>query len=148
MIAGVRHGTADPVEIDGATALSMMVALGIVTGRFDLGRDRVMLPGPAIEVDCPALGGMSGGPAFNEDGFLVGLLTSSLEGEPDGPAFLSLIWPALGHRLTPIWPTGLYKGPTSLLEMNRLLCAIERSQAVEFIRDDRTGASRIVYHLQ
>lgn len=48
------------------------------------GRDRVMLPWPVLEVDCPTWGGMSGGPVFDEHGHLIGLLCSSFSVEEGG----------------------------------------------------------------
>ncbi len=38
------------------------------------------------------LGGMSGGAVVNADGYLVGILSSSLDG---GPSFVTLIWEAM-----------------------------------------------------
>ena len=66
----------------------VLVCTGVVTERFEAGRDRAMLPGPAIEVECPAWGGMSGGPAFDKNGRIVGLLSSSYTGPNDtvGPS--------------------------------------------------------------
>jgi hypothetical protein len=79
---------------------------------------------------------MSGGPAFDERGFLVGLLSTSWEGE--GPAYVSLIWPSLETRVTPSWPPGLYPAPVSLLEMDRRLCGIERPDALEVVAGDKS----------
>lgn len=141
-LVGQRHEAGEPTTPLASINMKMMVAAGIVTARYEQGRDRVMLPGPALEVDCPALGGMSGGPAFDESGFLVGLLSSSLA---DGPAFLSLLWPALTTKVTPPWPPGVYKDPTSLLELDRKLCGIDRPDAIVVERDEITEGFRTVY---
>lgn len=145
-IAGIRHLSAGPVPIDATLKLSMMVGQGLVTARYERARDRVILPSPCVEVDCPALGGMSGGPAFDENGFLIGLITSSLEGDGNGPTFLSLSWPALIEPITPCWPSGLYKSPISLLDMDRRLCAIDRAEAIQISIDESTGTSVATYH--
>lgn len=76
---------------------------------------------------------MSGGPAFDERGFLIGLLSSSNENEQGDITFVSLLWPSLTVRVTPPWPPGLYQAPVSLLEMDRRLCGIERPDALEIV---------------
>src|SRR5450432_1387180 len=114
----------------------MMVARGKVTARYEHGRDRVLLPAPCFEVDCPAIGGMSGGAAFDEGGFAIGAVTSSIEG---GPTYLSLIWPAMIETIHPMWPSGLYIKPTSLLEMDRRICGIHRPEAIKIFQDPSTG---------
>jgi hypothetical protein len=140
-IAGVRHEfevEAEPPSLN----LRMMVAAGTVTAQ---GRDRVILPWPALAVDCPALSGMSGGPAFDERGFLIGLLSASMDGEPPGPAFVSFLWPALATRVTPPWPPGLYPAAVSLLEMDRKLCGIERPDALEIVRHESSDSYTLAY---
>jgi hypothetical protein len=121
--------------------LRMVVAAGTVTARYEQGRDW-LLPWPTLEIDCPALGGMSGGPAFDERGFLVGLFSLSPEGTP---AYVSLLWPSLATRVTPSWPPGLYPAPVSLLEMDRRLCRIERPDALEVAGDKSTGNYTLRY---
>ena len=61
-----------------------------------------MVPGPANEVACSTPGGLSGGPAFDQKGMLVGILSASLN-HPDGrgPSQISLLWPALVQKITP-----------------------------------------------
>jgi hypothetical protein len=145
-IAGVRNFSAEPTAIDETLVMGMMVGQGVVTARYERSRDRIMLPSPCFEVSCSALGGMSGGPAFDENGFLVGLVTSSIEGEANGPTFLSLPWPALAEPINPCWPDGLHKGQVSLLEMDRRICAIHRVDALQLSIDELTGNSILTYH--
>ena len=73
-----------------------------------------MLPSPCIEVNMETLGGMSGGPVFNEEGRLIGILSSSFDG---GPSYVTLIWDALRLSITnlpdEIWPdkySGILEG--------------------------------------
>lgn len=76
-------------------AMGMSVSSGLVTQQWPHQRDRAMLPFPCVQVDCHTLGGMSGGPAFDDQGRLVGILASSLDG---GPSLISLLWPALSWK--------------------------------------------------
>jgi hypothetical protein len=74
------------------------------------GRDRFSLPGPCIEIRGPTFGGMSGGPAFNERGQMIGIVSRSLDAGSDGsPAvsWVSLLWPMLFSPFQPAWPPGL-----------------------------------------
>jgi len=52
--------------------------------------------GHIAQVMCDNVGGMSGGPAFDEQGYLVGIVSSGLR---QGPATISLLSPALGVEL-------------------------------------------------
>lgn len=54
------------------------------------------MPSPCFEVAMETLGGMSGGPVFNSDGRLVGIVSSSLEG---GPSYVTLLWDAIRLRV-------------------------------------------------
>jgi hypothetical protein len=61
-----------------------------------------MVPGPAIEVACSTSGGLSGGPAFDKNGKVFGILSASIN-DPDGrgPSQISMIWPALAMTISP-----------------------------------------------
>lgn len=93
----------------------MRIGVGKVIDVWPSGRDRVMLPSAAFAVDCPAFGGMSGGPVFDKGGEIIGLVSSSSEG--DEIAYVSHIWPALVGPIEPFWPLKL--GGTTLLHMGR-----------------------------
>ena len=81
---GFRYG-----EIDGdETAVTPLVSSGLVTASYPHGRGERMRS-PCVEVAMEALGGMSGGPAFNEDGRLIGIVSSSFDG---GPSYVTLVW--------------------------------------------------------
>jgi hypothetical protein len=146
LIVGMRHHATLPVAIDDEIKMSMMTAVGQVTARYERMRDSVLLPHPCFEVDCAAVGGMSGGPAFDKDGFLIGIVTSSVESDRAGPTFLSMPWPALAETLNPTWPSGFYKAPTSLLEINYLVCGIHRRDTLEIHEDKSSGQRILTYH--
>jgi len=146
VIVGLRHHADAPIDITAEMKLSMMAASGEVTARYEQRRDSVLLPHPCFEVNCAAMGGMSGGPAFDENGFLIGLVTSSMEGDLAGPTFLSLPWPAFAETINPIWPAGFYKEPTTLLKMDRRICGIHRPDAIELQEDRSSGKTIATYH--
>lgn len=119
----------------------VLVCRGEVTQRYPNGRDRVMIPGPTLEVDCPAFGGMSGGPVYDEQGFLVGLVCSSLDdGAAGGPAWVSLLWPALAHPFSGGWPTDTWTYPTTLHALEGI-CNIRGREAYRIEYDSQMNAS-------
>lgn len=130
--------------VDGA----MLVSAGIVRERYPHGRDRVMLPWPVLEVDCPTWGGMSGGPVFDEHGHLIGLLCSSFSVEEgDGMSYVSLLWPALGVKFEGGWPAAMFPEPRTLLQMSPQTCQIERPEAVTTVFDEATGQTMTRYSI-
>ena len=85
---GFRQGAIGGSEEIEATPF---VTSGIVTACFPEGRGERM-PSPCIEVAMESVGGMSGGPVFNADGRLVGVISTSLDA---GPTYITLVWDAL-----------------------------------------------------
>lgn len=93
------HGLSDEIAGD------VYVSSGRVTQIFPNGRDRYMVPWPSVEVSCYTHGAMSGGPAFDEMGRLIGVLATSLETtDRRGPSYVSLLSPALLLQFYPVWP--------------------------------------------
>jgi Trypsin-like peptidase domain len=99
----------------------MLLCSGVVTARYPAasGRDRVTAPWPCIEVDCPSWGGMSGGPVFDQRGFIVGLISKGWNCVDDpSPMVTALLWPALGLQMKSFgWPPSLGSAGRSLLNM-------------------------------
>lgn len=126
---------------DGATELEagMLVSSGVVAQHYEQARDSVMMPWPTLEIDAPTIGGMSGGPVFDSRGYLVGIVSSSLDrgpGQEPSPTFASQIWPALGIPFLGGWPkTREPTEPATLLSLGRM-CPIERPDAVQVIPTD------------
>lgn len=52
-----------------------------------------------------AVGGMSGGPVFNEAGRVIGVISTCLEGQSDneGPTYATLVWPSLVSTVYTPW---------------------------------------------
>ncbi|WJS05216.1 S1 family peptidase [Roseibium aggregatum] len=120
MIAGFRRETVECEEDEAKVVGAVRIAIGEVTAVYNSGRDRVLQPNPCVELRCPALGSMSGGPAFDKSGHLIGVLGSSLECEEnyeDGPSYVCSAWPILGTKISTVWLNGLVPLPTSLLAM-------------------------------
>lgn len=92
-----------------------LVSSGLVTAVFPDGRGERM-PAACVEVAMDTFGGMSGGPVANDDGYVIGVVSSSFEG---GPSYVTLIWDILRHsiNLTAPW---LKRGRFTLLSTRDL----------------------------
>lgn len=118
----------------------LRAAHGRVIDVWPSGRDRFMLPSASFAVDCPAFGGMSGGPVFDGDGYLIGVVSSSSEGEEI--AFVSHVWPALVAGIKPVWPWPMQV--TSLIHLgSRNGVCVRRPDA--FSLDVRDGSLVLKY---
>lgn len=121
-----------------------IVCSGRVTQHFLPMRDKVLLPGPAIEVDCETWRGMSGGPVFDEQGWLVGVLSTGIDG---GPSNVSLAMSALAAPILGGWPdpgTGVAR---SLLTMASKGggCLVERPESIVASYPDGGRFTEYVY---
>jgi hypothetical protein len=138
MVTVVGFRTPKPASFeDGAFTFdgTMILSHGKVTAVYaePTGRDRLMLPWPCLEIDCPTWGGMSGGPAFDRNGFLVGLLCSSVGGESElsGPSYISLLHKTLACSFSGGWPENLVDGSAGLICTERSKAAIDAPEAVQ-----------------
>ena len=109
---GFRHQLID----NGAASIIPFVSSGIVTAAFPNGRGERM-PSSCFEVNMDTLGGMSGGPVFNSDGYLVGIVSSSFEG---GPSYITLIWEALRFSVRGTIPKLLIQDRINLLQAKNM----------------------------
>lgn len=133
MIAGAR--SEEPVALEAPKGMAIIIGVGEVGSVYGNGRDRVMLPNACIEVQCLAVGGMSGGPAFDKNGNLVGILTSSFEAD-EGPAFISNWWPTAGDIVETIWPNGIAPVPLPLLDLAKHRAVmIDRPDALRLTKE-------------
>ena len=120
---GFRHGLVE----DGVASVSPMVSSGLVTAAFPQGRGERM-PAPCIEVEMDTMGGMSGGPVVDSDGYVIGVVSSSFDG---GPSYVTLIWDALNYRIGGTVPALMKYQNVSLLTakamgLSRVKGSIER----------------------
>jgi hypothetical protein len=147
LVCGYRPdmgGGGQPVLRSGAEVrVEVLVSKGRVVERYPNGRDRLLVPGPAVMLECPSWGGMSGGPVYTAEGRLVGLLTSSVEGQDI--SFVSLTWPKLRTELRPVWPAGLFRVAVSLAGLAPTLCAIDRPEAVRVANGTSSGDQVLEY---
>ncbi|NRF67268.1 trypsin-like peptidase domain-containing protein [Aquincola sp. S2] len=141
-LCGFRRDRMDVKPGEIACHGNVLVCQGRVQQVYPQSRDRAMLSWPVVEVDCPAWGAMSGGPVFDERGYLIGLVCSSVEG-CDGPAYVSLLWPALGHPVPTKWPFER-DGLTSLHQLDA--CLIEGREAFSAIPRDAGSVAWTVQH--
>ena len=72
MIAGFKSTSDEFQAADNSVEITggVLISVGEVTERYPLRRDLSMCPWPTIEINCDTLGGMSGGPAFDQHGLL------------------------------------------------------------------------------
>ncbi len=127
---------------------NVIVCTGVVSEHYLTGRDRSMLPWSTLEVSCPSWGGMSGGPVFDEQGKLLGLLSSSFTlDDNNGPSYVSLLWAALGTRFNGGWPPSIFEEKRSLLEIPYGLCAIDKPDAVKVLYNMTDGSHQIQYEV-
>jgi hypothetical protein len=128
-IVGFRQADAVERVVGEARLIEMQMlhSTGLVTEQYPHQRDSVGLPCPCVEVACHAPGGMSGGPVFDPQGRLVGVLSRGLD---EGPSWALLLWPALGWSFPGGWPAAIMTGHRRLVDLDRGLCMIERPEAV------------------
>lgn len=153
MIAGLRASDQHiPMDdemnfavTDGRVPFGADVRIGVgeVTQHFLSGRGS-MLPGSVIEVSCSTPGGLSGGPAFDQHGMVVGVLSTSFDHEDGrGPSYVSLLWPALIRPITPYFMPQLFPAKVRLLDSQ--YCYIDRRDVIQCSTDEETGLDRVEY---
>ena len=95
-------------------------------------RDSVMVHYPAIEIACGSLGAMSGGAIFDQDGFMLGTISTGVTSdEGDGPTYASWIVQGLSRPLTIPWPPGLYPQPVAMAAIPEGLLILEGREHVQ-----------------
>lgn len=131
-IVGFRaEGTVNEGSLKGLYC-NIITAIGSVIAVYPHGRDKMLIPYPAIEIDCGSLGGMSGGVAIDRNGLVVGIISRGFDTEDQsGPTYVSWIIKALIKHFPISWPPGLSMAPMSLLNMDSRLVFIDRREALE-----------------
>ncbi len=124
---------------------TFLASHGPVTEWFLPYRDTVMLPGPCFSVASQTFGSMSGGPVFDADGFLVGLISTGYEGA-GGPTFVSPMHQALVATFDCGWPGQWVNGADGLINTALSKADIERPEAM--VVDRATGRYEVVNWLR
>jgi hypothetical protein len=100
--------------------LNPSTAVGVVTDVFPEKRDSCLLSFPSFQVEAHFIGGMSGGPIFNQAGELCGLVCSGGSGDEDIPVSNGVVlWPMAGIRIDHRIPGVVSEPPYTILELAR-----------------------------
>jgi hypothetical protein len=90
----------DRIEIEWKD--SPTTTTGEVIEMHERGRDPVMLTFPCFRTNARFEGGMSGGPVFNAEGELCGVICTGLklaEGETEHISYVASLWPSMGTNI-------------------------------------------------
>lgn len=98
-----------------AFGLNPRTSQGLVTDVFPEARDSASLSFPSFEMQTHFIGGMSGGPIFNQAGALCGLICSGFDHTP--VAYGVVLWPIMGIGIDHNIPGLVPEGPYTLQEM-------------------------------
>lgn len=102
-VGGFRQREIASTDISLKITHDLIRCTGERTDHFPDGR-KGMIHGPHIGISCEVLGGMSGGPAFDVMGNLIGVVSSSLpSADGQGPTFVSLLPPAFATQFPVYW---------------------------------------------
>nr|WP_276589041.1 MULTISPECIES: serine protease [unclassified Sphingomonas] len=137
--AGGRITVSEERDRVGRVELATVLSSGPVLEAMPHGRG-FMLPNPGFVADLTVLGGMSGGPVFDQTGRVIGLLTAghfNAEAPADKYALVSLFWASLWADFNCSWPPKFYPQPSKLLDV------IEPYEAARVQPD---GQGRLAYH--
>ena len=113
----VAAESGEQVKLD----LNPSTAMGTVTDVFPEKRDSCLLSFPSYQVEAHFIGGMSGGPIFNQAGELCGLVCSGGSGDEDIPISNGVVlWPMAGLRIDHRIPSVITEPPYTILELARV----------------------------
>jgi hypothetical protein len=125
--------------------LNPSTSRGAVTEVFPEKRDSCLLSFPSFEVQGHFIGGMSGGPIFNEAGDLCGLICSGYDDA--SVAYGVVLWPMVGIRIDHRIPDVISPPPYTLLELARAglmdVCDWHDVEANVEPYEDRDGTKKI-----
>jgi Trypsin-like peptidase domain len=114
---------------------SLHVAVGEIREMYEERRDALMMPFAGFQTEAVFESGMSGGPVFNEDGFVCGVISFSLKPNEDYPRYTSYASLALALYALPI-----SDGETSItvyeLAKRGFVAADEHFDQLQYIEQD------------
>jgi len=122
----VGHRRVNSIEQE-MPEVALFASSGLVTEVYPSRRDK-MLPNPCVEADMTTIGGMSGGPVYDERGHVVGVVSTSMQGAPDvqcRPTHVSMMWPAFLLDVGIGWPAHRWDSIAAQM-MNTLVHAPKR----------------------
>jgi hypothetical protein len=101
---------------------SLYCSAGEVNAVYPQGRDKLLLPYPAIEVACGTLGRMSGGALLDARGHLLGVIARGYDVEDgEGPSYGAWIIGGLNRTLEIPWPPGMYGDTVHVLDITPMV---------------------------
>ena len=76
-------------------------SVGEVTDVHALSRDKYLAPWPCFTTNARYEGSMSGGPVFNDEGHVCGIISTCMKGHDGLPDYsvVSLLWPLMGVEI-------------------------------------------------
>jgi hypothetical protein len=106
-------------------------------------RDRGTHPFPCFRTDARFDPGMSGGPVFNEDGNICGIICSNMppqSADGEHASYVSTLWPCMGTMVDVPWdryPAGT-SYPVYEMAQARIINALHLDDVNVIVRPDRT----------
>ena len=118
------------------------VATGEITEVFEQGRDSVMLPAGGFQTEAIFESAMSGGPVFNQDGYVCGVILFSLRPDESYPRYTS--YASFALSLYPLWISDDQSSITVYeLAQQGIVKTDDHFGALQYSRQD----GRVVIHL-
>jgi hypothetical protein len=112
--------------------LNPSISEGVVTEVYPQSRDSALLSFPSFEMETHFIGGMSGGPIFNEAGEICGLVCSGYDDAPI--AYGVVLWPMTGIRIEHSVSKVSSERPYTILELAR--AGIMRAIGWEYVESN------------
>jgi hypothetical protein len=132
----------DLEHVDGIPVVArgdLYASAGEVAQIYEYRRDASMAPFPMLEVDCGTVGSMSGGAAIDQNGHVVGIISSGWQ-DTEPPSNVASIIHPLMFGVNLLWPPGVYEPETPLLDLPSDRITIVGRDAVEL-----TGTQSLIY---
>lgn len=130
-VVGFRADGPAPMGSNVQISGGLILSTGKVTDVHTEKRDNFFLTWPCFGIECVTMGGMSGGPIFDANGYLIGLLCSSYDNQPI--SYASLLRNAFVTAGIGAWPPVEYLLGKPLLDRVNDGCLIERPDAFQVI---------------
>lgn len=95
-------------------SIATIVSTGPVEDRYARGIPRI--GAPCLAANVFSVGGMSGGPVFDETGHVIGIVSESIGSDDpaDYVTFVSMIWPAILFEFEGAYPQGMFPAGSQL----------------------------------